>query len=65
MKKIAKNKRPPMKFDKRVYYTNKQLKAVTEMRPNVCNRLATFASMGKASSIMTCTLTSAVRIEEI
>ena len=65
MKELAENKRPPMEFDKRVYYTDKQRKAATEMRPNAGDGLATFASMGKALSIMACTPTSTVRIEQI
>jgi hypothetical protein len=48
-----------------VYYTNKQLKAIMEIRPNSSDGAVTFTSLGKALSIMSNTPTVAATIEEI
>ena len=65
MKEIAESRKPPLKFDKRVYYTDKQMKAILEMKPNSGDGTPTFASLGKALSIMANTPSSAAKVEEI
>jgi hypothetical protein len=65
MLEIAESRKPPLKFDKRVYYTDKQLKAIMEMKPNSGDGTPTFGSLGKALTIMANMPRSAALVEEI
>ena len=48
-----------------VYFTDKMLKALVEMRPNAGGGMATLESTGKALSIMACMRRTASEIEDI
>ena len=63
MKEIAKAKGLP--YDKRVYYPDKMIKALVEMKPNAGEGLPTYASAGKALSIMANRPSSTAEIEEV
>jgi hypothetical protein len=63
MKEIAKEKGLP--YDKRVYYPDKMIKALIEMKPNAGEGLPTYASAGKALSIMANRPSSTAEIEDM
>jgi hypothetical protein len=65
MQAIEESKKPPLRLDKQVYHTNKQMKAIMEMKPNSGDGTPTFVSLGKALTIMSNTPSSAARVEEI